>query len=158
MKGKKKRIANDKPDSVGSRARSPYCGLSFIYHPYRYGRVSAYPPRLRLPEGKPIERATLLRIGIGVYMAFQSTRFIRLVGCPISPCALTARFPPYRAATKTTRRLFSATLSVSRRSVTPFVKWCGALHCPDFPHFYFCHRQSRTATTCLRCDCKDKKK
>lgn len=68
--------------------------------------------------------------GIGMYVAFQPTRFIRLPNCSGTPCALTARFHPYPDESG---RLFSATLSVSRRSGNPPVRWCGALRCPDFP-------------------------
>jgi len=66
-------------------------------------------------------------------MAFQSTRFIRNSGYPKLPCALTAHFHPYHSLRS--GGYFLQHFLYSGKTGSPFVKWCGALHCPDFPHF-----------------------
>ena len=71
-------------------------------------------------------------------MTFQLTRFIHPDDYSSASCALTAHFHPYH--THNAWRLFSATLAVSNSkqvsSLTPSVRWCNALRCPDFPHLH----------------------
>ncbi len=67
-----------------------------------------------------------------VYMAFQPARFIRPPTCVGAPCALTARFHPYRGH-RPAAVIFCDPLCASAVAETPPVRWCGALCCPDFP-------------------------
>ncbi len=53
---------------------------------------------------------------IRIYMAFQPARFARADRCRSVPCALTARFHPYRSKL---RRLFSVALAVEPASRFP---------------------------------------
>lgn len=104
----KKALQICKPDSV------PVSGsLPFIWADASR-RGSALPtPLADLEEGRCASHTSSAEAERKVYMAFQPARFIRPPTCAGAPCALTARFHPYRRPLSL-RRLFSVTLSVPR--------------------------------------------
>ena len=88
------------------------------------------------------------RQSMGIYMAFQHTRFTHYICYHIQLWALTSHFHPYHAFGVTV--IFCGTFSTPE--AWPAVNRCVALCCPDFPH---CSLMMKQRDSMVYSSCKD---
>jgi hypothetical protein len=89
----KKKLQAYKPDSVRAPEGTRDCHLSGQFVTKLF--FTAYPSRSAAPGGTCTIEQIAPRERPLMYVAFQSTRFVRMAICMTIPCALTTHFHPY---------------------------------------------------------------